>query len=775
HGHIINGGTSNGRSGNREIIVVNFERDRALQEFYRDIKSRFEDRIRTDGLSGEDKGRLVKGIYDAVIEQIKYDDVAIERLAQEYKGKEVLIGNAAIIPGKGVCRHQGIISAAILERFIQERLLKGQVYYVRGPEHGWAVYRTSTGEFYVMDVAQEYFGPMEGKEYHIGIKAYPYENYLASSIKQQISKPALEGTIIPGFGNQNRQEKKQPDLTQTETFNKLYEVLDLLGGLQGLNRYYDTKELKLIIEEIRQLVHQGVDIEVVINRVTRTSGLRDKVKELVKNEVTISKFKPGINVTLRKISIKDGESSEVSAGESLRGNLLNDIKEGEQILLDSGTRTSPVKKIETAGEDKLFIHTQTSIYEVALRENRGQSDIVLGVGPAEIFVRLFGHIDIGKKIGDWVKGRLDKKDKTSLQAGPLATSRVLKDVEEHLSQIRKHPLLKEGDRFGVRIFPDKGRGISSLVSGMHIFGIRIFPDKGRWAFSQVAGINIEGKEGNRVGSLEIRNLSQNSFDKYDITVTQDVNLKEGVAIRDLYVGEEQLTEFLKARGFWLEELDKEVEESGMTDMWEGRGFVVKDKKDGNIKVIQYGRDTVFDIRGGKHVGWASFGHVPLTDYEPLADYHLHPKVGAVEPSDHDLELMVSQGYPSIIFAEGEKGGFIGKSYTLKESWLRRKMAQLDVALLVRQDKLSRSQYNKRINKICSRYFDVEEITDIAQSLTKDSLLKTEAGLTKEQPPTPPAKSASTSTDEQRKDRQGQEASEVDQVPASEGLSESESF
>lgn len=73
-----------------------------------------------------------------------------------------------MIENGGVCRHLALMSGLLLERAIEEGVIKGQVYYFRGPGHGWAVFRDQSRRDFVIDAAQNFWGPIEGKTYYGG-------------------------------------------------------------------------------------------------------------------------------------------------------------------------------------------------------------------------------------------------------------------------------------------------------------------------------------------------------------------------------------------------------------------------------------------------------------------------------------------------------------------------------------------------------------------------------------------------------------------------------
>lgn len=182
HGHIINGGVSHGQSGSREIIHVNWDRDEALQKFYDKILFQSGIRSIAVSLSGIQKGNAIRNVFSAVLWNIDRSEPAAYKLAHRYLNQKVLIGEATIGKG-GACRHFGIITAAILERLIEEGYLKGKVYYVRGLGYGWAVYETSGGERWVLDAMQkDKICPMETESFDSAIGKQLYKQYFPKEI-----------------------------------------------------------------------------------------------------------------------------------------------------------------------------------------------------------------------------------------------------------------------------------------------------------------------------------------------------------------------------------------------------------------------------------------------------------------------------------------------------------------------------------------------------------------------------------------------------------------
>ena len=54
----------------------------------------------------------------------------------------------------GICRHQALVNAWILERALKEGRLSGKVFYEKGYGHIWTVYRQSDGKEVIIDSAQ---------------------------------------------------------------------------------------------------------------------------------------------------------------------------------------------------------------------------------------------------------------------------------------------------------------------------------------------------------------------------------------------------------------------------------------------------------------------------------------------------------------------------------------------------------------------------------------------------------------------------------------------
>lgn len=94
----------------------------------------------------------------------------------------------------------------------------------------------------------------------------------------------------------------EPDFKGAKNFEELYAEIDRVGSVQGSEKFYSAKELKDVIDQVRNL-------KAGIRSITNTGGLRDRVAELIraqaleeglKKEKTEMKFKPHQMVQLRK-------------------------------------------------------------------------------------------------------------------------------------------------------------------------------------------------------------------------------------------------------------------------------------------------------------------------------------------------------------------------------------------------------------------------------------------------------------------------------------------
>lgn len=223
YGHKIEGAVNKGRNA-REITVVRWKDqdgkvlDAKLEQVFQEILK--DSNISEDDvdLDGNTKVEVIHNVIFAIQDHIQFDEARADKLAKDFKNEEMLLGDASVDEG-GVCRHQAQAIAAILERMIvpprgkAKGILRGRIYYVRGPGHAWAVYQRSKGEFYVLDVAQGYFGLMDGAKFFSGYDSEGkpifrlYEDYLPKEARDKSIKEGTRPTAKIGV-NLKRPEKR---------------------------------------------------------------------------------------------------------------------------------------------------------------------------------------------------------------------------------------------------------------------------------------------------------------------------------------------------------------------------------------------------------------------------------------------------------------------------------------------------------------------------------------------------------------------------------------
>ncbi|MBD3425871.1 MAG: protein kinase [Candidatus Omnitrophica bacterium] len=177
YGHRIIGGKSEGRSlvAKREIIHAKW--GQPIQELYEKVRDNVRKASKDLADSGYDlgsgmaKGLLIRAVFDAIRDNVDYDEKQTDKYA---KFHYILDINRVLSDKRGVCRHMGILVGMMLEKLIQDNMIEGMVFYVRptGRGHGFAAYVTSSGDPIILDVAQSpKADPYRGRE---GLKTFGY-------------------------------------------------------------------------------------------------------------------------------------------------------------------------------------------------------------------------------------------------------------------------------------------------------------------------------------------------------------------------------------------------------------------------------------------------------------------------------------------------------------------------------------------------------------------------------------------------------------------------
>lgn len=177
--------------GDREAIVIDDKKDASLRNAYAEfIETRRQEAVDQansrknifkkafDALLNRKKDiRLTKeeftdGIIDSVFNYVKralpYDKEIIAKLEKLSKqegrsrSRKICLGEY-LDESAGVCRHQALLAAYILEKLIKDGYLSGKVSVDRNKVkgeggHAWARYTDADNETFIIDSAQDYCG-----------------------------------------------------------------------------------------------------------------------------------------------------------------------------------------------------------------------------------------------------------------------------------------------------------------------------------------------------------------------------------------------------------------------------------------------------------------------------------------------------------------------------------------------------------------------------------------------------------------------------------------
>jgi hypothetical protein len=137
----------------------------------------------------------------------------------------------------------------------------------------------------LMTPAYEYLHPSSDQTGGYGNENMKAGQYYVDMFKNYLSKiPVIQEYLrarphkIDSPSDQADQETdgSMPDFNLATDFDQLYSILNAAGGLQGSDTFYTSEELIKKIE----IVREGGDPQFI----TRSGGLREKVKELLKKE-----------------------------------------------------------------------------------------------------------------------------------------------------------------------------------------------------------------------------------------------------------------------------------------------------------------------------------------------------------------------------------------------------------------------------------------------------------------------------------------------------------
>jgi len=152
----IDGGVYLGQ-GQREAIVVDTQKYPELGKLYGIAK-----------VKAQKEAGILRAVFDAVSEAMpRQDNDHVEALVRKYGagGDRKISLDVFINEGTGVCRHDALACAALLELAIKDGTLDGRVSVDRNSTylggHAWCRYTAPTGTVYILDVAQGFVGGLK--------------------------------------------------------------------------------------------------------------------------------------------------------------------------------------------------------------------------------------------------------------------------------------------------------------------------------------------------------------------------------------------------------------------------------------------------------------------------------------------------------------------------------------------------------------------------------------------------------------------------------------
>jgi hypothetical protein len=153
----INGGFS---ASDREPdwIIVDDQQDTTLQLTYYEVKRRIEDSGR------HPKEVALNEVYKYVREKIPYDEGIYDRIAKDRGNETRLLPLSYYFEG-GVCRHQALLAAYLIEKLIGSGVLGGKVsfesnHYGIFGAHAWVRYVSRSKRIFIIDTSIGFAGEL---------------------------------------------------------------------------------------------------------------------------------------------------------------------------------------------------------------------------------------------------------------------------------------------------------------------------------------------------------------------------------------------------------------------------------------------------------------------------------------------------------------------------------------------------------------------------------------------------------------------------------------
>lgn len=154
----INGGVYPGGS-NREILVVD-DQDETIRESYNELKSRLDQFFKNK--KNRHEKDILRKVYAYVEEKMPFDEDRVNMITA-FKENQLNSLGVFIRMKAGVCRHQALFIAYLLEKLKEENYLKGNFSMERNSikqvgAHVWIRYTRRDGLEYILDTALRFFG-----------------------------------------------------------------------------------------------------------------------------------------------------------------------------------------------------------------------------------------------------------------------------------------------------------------------------------------------------------------------------------------------------------------------------------------------------------------------------------------------------------------------------------------------------------------------------------------------------------------------------------------
>lgn len=156
----INGGVYVGARG-REAVVVDDTTQPHLNQVYAEMQQRQTAKTRGQPF----KSGILETVYGIALEKIPYDSKRTEEYLKTFLPDKKVALSQFIILKAGVCRHQALFVAYLLERLAKEGFIQGRAsidrnYAAGRGGHAWVRYTNSRGIVFIIDPAKHYIGKL---------------------------------------------------------------------------------------------------------------------------------------------------------------------------------------------------------------------------------------------------------------------------------------------------------------------------------------------------------------------------------------------------------------------------------------------------------------------------------------------------------------------------------------------------------------------------------------------------------------------------------------